>query len=155
MPRLKNAPVIETERLRLRGHRLGDFDACAALWGDPVVVAKQPTRVPYDVLWIVVDALRPDVAASMHVRRSSDGCSPRECTGEVTPPKLFTLSRHGAMPTSRTPERYASSIRKMRRLYAWPPGADFKRPIKPVTRGMPRLCSTKPVFDKPRLHGKQ
>jgi RimJ/RimL family protein N-acetyltransferase len=37
MPRLKNAPVIETERLRLRGHRLGDFDACAALWGDPVV----------------------------------------------------------------------------------------------------------------------
>ncbi|HEX3343619.1 MAG TPA: sulfatase-like hydrolase/transferase, partial [Polyangiaceae bacterium] len=37
-----------------------------ALWGDPVVVAKEPTRVPYDVLWIVVDALRPDVAASMH-----------------------------------------------------------------------------------------
>ncbi len=37
-----------------------------ALWGDPVIVAKEPTRVPYDVLWIVVDALRPDVAASMH-----------------------------------------------------------------------------------------
>jgi arylsulfatase A-like enzyme len=37
-----------------------------AFWGDPVVVARQPTRVPYDVLWIVVDALRPDVAASMH-----------------------------------------------------------------------------------------
>ncbi|HEY1693116.1 MAG TPA: sulfatase [Polyangiaceae bacterium] len=38
-----------------------------ALWGDPLVVAREPTRVPYDVLWIVVDALRPDVAASMHV----------------------------------------------------------------------------------------
>jgi arylsulfatase A-like enzyme len=37
-----------------------------ALWGDPVIVAKKATRVPYDVLWVVVDALRPDVAASMH-----------------------------------------------------------------------------------------
>ncbi|MDZ4738284.1 MAG: GNAT family N-acetyltransferase [Alphaproteobacteria bacterium] len=30
-------PVVETERLRLRGHRLDDFEACAALWADPVV----------------------------------------------------------------------------------------------------------------------
>src|ERR1035438_6884930 len=30
-------PVIETERLRLRGHRLEDLDACAAMWADPVV----------------------------------------------------------------------------------------------------------------------
>jgi RimJ/RimL family protein N-acetyltransferase len=30
-------PVIETERLRLRGHRPDDLDACAAMWGDPVV----------------------------------------------------------------------------------------------------------------------
>lgn len=30
-------PVLETERLRLRGHRLEDFDACAAMWADPVV----------------------------------------------------------------------------------------------------------------------
>jgi arylsulfatase A-like enzyme len=37
-----------------------------ALWGDPIVVAEQPTRVPYNVLWFVVDALRPDVAASLH-----------------------------------------------------------------------------------------
>lgn len=27
-------PVIETERLRLRGHTMGDFDAMAAMWGD-------------------------------------------------------------------------------------------------------------------------
>jgi RimJ/RimL family protein N-acetyltransferase len=30
-------PVIETERLRLRGHRPEDFGDCAAMWADPVV----------------------------------------------------------------------------------------------------------------------
>jgi RimJ/RimL family protein N-acetyltransferase len=32
-----DVPVIETERLTLRGHRLDDFEALAAMWGDPVV----------------------------------------------------------------------------------------------------------------------
>lgn len=27
-------PVIDTARLRLRGHRVDDFAACAAMWGD-------------------------------------------------------------------------------------------------------------------------
>jgi arylsulfatase A-like enzyme len=40
--------------------------AALALWGDPVVVSGGPTRLPYDLLWIVVDALRPDVAAALH-----------------------------------------------------------------------------------------
>lgn len=31
-------PIIETERLRLRGHRLGDFDDVAAMWATPEVV---------------------------------------------------------------------------------------------------------------------
>ncbi len=31
-------PVLETERLRLRGHRVDDFANCAAMWADPVVV---------------------------------------------------------------------------------------------------------------------
>jgi RimJ/RimL family protein N-acetyltransferase len=31
-------PVLETERLRLRGHRLEDFDDVAAMWGHPEVV---------------------------------------------------------------------------------------------------------------------
>jgi RimJ/RimL family protein N-acetyltransferase len=31
-------PVVETERLRLRGHTLADFEALAAMWGDPDVV---------------------------------------------------------------------------------------------------------------------
>ena len=30
-------PVLETERLRLRGHRLDDFAPAAAMWGDPIV----------------------------------------------------------------------------------------------------------------------
>lgn len=34
---MTHVPVIETERLILRGHRPDDFDAHAALWADPVV----------------------------------------------------------------------------------------------------------------------
>jgi len=30
-------PVIETARLRLRGHRHGDLPVCAAMWSDPQV----------------------------------------------------------------------------------------------------------------------
>jgi RimJ/RimL family protein N-acetyltransferase len=37
VPRHKEVPVIETERLRLRGHRPEDFADCAAMWADPVV----------------------------------------------------------------------------------------------------------------------
>lgn len=31
---MTGVPVLETERLRLRGHRRSDFDASAAMWGD-------------------------------------------------------------------------------------------------------------------------
>ena len=30
-------PVLETARLRLRGHRLADFEDCVTLWSDPEV----------------------------------------------------------------------------------------------------------------------
>jgi RimJ/RimL family protein N-acetyltransferase len=30
-------PVVETQRLRLRGHRIGDWSDCAAMWADPAV----------------------------------------------------------------------------------------------------------------------
>ena len=30
-------PILETERLRLRGHRVDDFAASAAMWADPIV----------------------------------------------------------------------------------------------------------------------
>ena len=36
--RRRDAPVIATERLTLRAHRVEDFAACAALWADPGVV---------------------------------------------------------------------------------------------------------------------
>ena len=32
------APVLETERLILRGHKLSDFAALSAMWADPAVV---------------------------------------------------------------------------------------------------------------------
>jgi len=35
--RATEIPVVETERLRLRGHRLEDFADCASMWSDPFV----------------------------------------------------------------------------------------------------------------------
>ena len=35
---LRAAPIIETERLRLRPHAATDLDALVAMWGDPVVM---------------------------------------------------------------------------------------------------------------------
>ncbi len=37
-----------------------------ALWGNPTVLSHGATQVPYNVLFVVVDALRPDVIASFH-----------------------------------------------------------------------------------------
>jgi RimJ/RimL family protein N-acetyltransferase len=39
-------PVLDTERLTLRGHRLDDFAACAAMWADSVV-SRQFGRKPF------------------------------------------------------------------------------------------------------------
>ncbi|PJG47494.1 GNAT family N-acetyltransferase [Sphingobium sp. LB126] len=35
---MADAPVLETDRLILRPHRVEDFPACRLLWGDPAVV---------------------------------------------------------------------------------------------------------------------
>ena len=35
---ISEVPLIETARLRLRGHRVEDFGDCAAMWADPGVV---------------------------------------------------------------------------------------------------------------------
>jgi len=37
-----------------------------ALWGTPRILRRAPSRVPYNVLFIVVDSLRPDAIASFH-----------------------------------------------------------------------------------------
>jgi RimJ/RimL family protein N-acetyltransferase len=34
---LLRVPVLETDRLKLRGHGLNDFESCAAMWADPSV----------------------------------------------------------------------------------------------------------------------
>jgi RimJ/RimL family protein N-acetyltransferase len=39
-------PVIETARLRLRGHRLDDLAACAAMWADPVITRYIGVKPP-------------------------------------------------------------------------------------------------------------
>ncbi|MBL8908278.1 MAG: GNAT family N-acetyltransferase [Rhizobiales bacterium] len=33
----ETVPIIETARLKLRRHEIADFDACAAMWGDPAI----------------------------------------------------------------------------------------------------------------------
>jgi RimJ/RimL family protein N-acetyltransferase len=33
-----SVPVLETDRLILRGHSIGDFKRCASLWSDPLVI---------------------------------------------------------------------------------------------------------------------
>jgi len=37
VPHNNPVPLIETERLLLRGHRIEDFDDCLAMWSDPEV----------------------------------------------------------------------------------------------------------------------
>src|SRR5437588_4580464 len=32
-----DVPILETERLKLRGHQIDDFPECAAMWADPKV----------------------------------------------------------------------------------------------------------------------
>jgi len=44
----------------------GQSGLSLALWGNPEIRARQPTKAAYNVLFIVVDALRPDVLASFH-----------------------------------------------------------------------------------------
>ncbi len=41
-------PVVETERLRLRGHRLDDLAECTAMWGD-IEVTRYIGGVPFTV----------------------------------------------------------------------------------------------------------
>ncbi len=44
----------------------GQSGLSLALWGNPEIRATEPTKDAYNVLFIVVDALRPDVIAAFH-----------------------------------------------------------------------------------------
>ena len=49
---IAEVPVIETARLRLRGHRSADFGDCAAMWADPGVVRHIGGRpFPAEEVW--------------------------------------------------------------------------------------------------------
>lgn len=51
-PRLIEVPVLETGRLRLRGHRLEDFEPCAAMSAHPIVIRHTTGRaLPPEEAW--------------------------------------------------------------------------------------------------------
>jgi arylsulfatase A-like enzyme len=54
-----DAGVVREEALTTPGSAI-------ALWGNPTILARTTPRTKYNVLWIVIDALRPDVSASFH-----------------------------------------------------------------------------------------
>lgn len=58
----KMRPSVTLEREDV----LAKPSAPVALWGNPTILAKTRPRAPFNVLWIVVDALRPDAIASFH-----------------------------------------------------------------------------------------
>ena len=65
-----------------------------ALWGNPTVLARTQPRMPYNVLWIVIDALRPDVIASFH-----DDAEDTAKEKAPWPPMETLLPKvHGLMP---------------------------------------------------------
>jgi len=52
--------------LRLKTSSSTPDIAALALWGNPTLLARRQTRVPYNILWVVVDAMRPDILPSFH-----------------------------------------------------------------------------------------
>jgi RimJ/RimL family protein N-acetyltransferase len=44
-------PVLETERLRLRGHRMDDFPASAGMWADPIVTRHFGKSYTEEEVW--------------------------------------------------------------------------------------------------------
>src|ERR1700683_4190665 len=44
-------PVLETDRLKLRGHRMDDFPASAAMWADPVVTRHFAKSFTVEEAW--------------------------------------------------------------------------------------------------------
>lgn len=80
----------------------------AALWGNPELRAPSASALPYNVLFVVVDALRPDVIASMHVpeedaRARAARVPPLEARLpriEGLTPNIDALVRRGARFTS-------------------------------------------------------
>jgi arylsulfatase A-like enzyme len=73
---------------------LGIPSSPVALWANPTLLARTPPRLPYNVLWIVVDALRPDVLASFH----DDAEDAQKRAAEVSPLEAWLPKVPGLMP---------------------------------------------------------
>jgi len=82
--------------------------ASVALWANPTVLRRAAsTKIPYNVLWIVIDALRPDVLASFHddeedARRARSAHPPLEAALPKIPgltPVLDELTKRGVRYT--------------------------------------------------------
>ncbi len=79
-----------------------------ALWGNPILIREGTARVPYNVLWIVVDALRADVVAGLHddvddARKRAAPQAPLEALlpkVEGLTPELDALVRRGVRFTN-------------------------------------------------------
>lgn len=92
--KLSLAPYADQEvELAFRTKTSFVGDPPTALWGTPTVYAPAPTTstVPFNVLWIVVDALRPDAMAAFHTPRRDE----RTTKAEVAPLEAILP----AMPT--------------------------------------------------------
>jgi len=93
---------------------MGASGLSLALWGNPEIRARQPARVPYNVLFIVVDALRPDVIASFH-----DDAEDDKERNAPTPPNDALLPKIPGL----TPNLDALAARGVRFTHAYSGGA--------------------------------
>jgi arylsulfatase A-like enzyme len=66
-----------------------------AVWGNPSLLGRSETEVPYNVLWIVIDALRNDVLASLH---DDDEDAARQ-RAHVPPLEAFLPKLEGLTPS--------------------------------------------------------
>jgi len=74
-----------------------------ALWGNPVVVARGRTRAAYNVVWIVIDAMRPDIVGALHdaAEDAAKTAAPRPPLDALLPavpglmPSVDRLAAHG------------------------------------------------------------
>jgi arylsulfatase A-like enzyme len=92
----------------------GQTGLSLALWGNPEIRAKQTPKAGYNVLFIVVDALRPDVIAAFH-----DDAEDQKKLSAQSPPLDALLPKIPGL----TPNLDALAARGVRFTHAWSAGS--------------------------------
>jgi arylsulfatase A-like enzyme len=92
----------------------GQMGLSLALWGNPEIRAKQTPKAGYNVLFIVVDALRPDVIAAFH-----DDAEDQKKLASPSPPLDALLPKIPGL----TPNLDALASRGVRFTHAWSAGS--------------------------------